>query len=92
MATAMRIRLALALLAVIVNAIPASAASRVTPWEEPQRSRQPSGPGRVPREFRAPLPTAPPPGHVPDVRPPPYGSPGGGFTPLPFIYHRPWVN
>jgi hypothetical protein len=88
----MRTRLALALLAVIVNAISASAANRVTPWEEPQRSRQPSGPGRVPREFRAPLPTPPAPGHVPDVRSPPYGPPGGGFTPLPLMYQRPWVN
>jgi hypothetical protein len=25
----------------------------------------------------------PQPVYVPDVRPPPYGSPGGGFTPLP---------
>jgi hypothetical protein len=88
----MRTRLASALLAVIVTAIPASAANRVMPWEEPQRSRQPSGPGRVPREFRVPLPAAPAQGHVPDVRPPPYGSHGGGFTPLPFIYQRPWVN
>ena len=84
--------LALALLAVIATAIPAGAGNRVTPWEEPQRSRQPSGPGRVPREFRPPLPTAPPPGHVPDVRPPPYGSPGGGFVPLPLPYQRPQVN
>jgi len=85
----MKTRFALALLATITTAVPASAANRVTPWEEPQRSRQPSDPAR---EFRAPLPTAPPPGHVPDVRPPPYGSPGGGFTPLPFTYQRPWAN
>jgi hypothetical protein len=88
----MKTRLALALLAAIVTALPASgAANRWTPSGE-QRSRQPYDPGRVPPEFRAPPPAAPHPGYVPDVRLPPYGSPGGGFTPLPFTYQRPWAN
>jgi hypothetical protein len=88
--TAMKTRLALALLAAIVTAVHASgAANRWTPWGE-QRSRQPYGPGPVLPGFHAPLPATPHPGRVPDVRPQPYGSPGGGFTPLPFTYQRPW--
>jgi hypothetical protein len=85
-------RLALALLAAVVTAVPAiGAGDRWPPWGE-QRSRQPHGPGRVPPDFRVPPPTAPHPAHVPDVRPPPYGSPGGGIAPLPLPYQRPWVN
>ena len=92
MATAMKTRLALALLAAIVTAVPASgAADRWAPWEEP-RSRQPYDPSRVPPDFPAPPPAAPDRGDVPEVRLPPYGSPGGPFLPLPLPYQRPWVN
>jgi hypothetical protein len=57
--TAMKTRLALALLAAIVSAVNASgAANRSTPWGE-QRSRQPYGPGPVPPGFHAPLPATP---------------------------------
>jgi hypothetical protein len=79
----MKTHLALALLAVILTALPANgAANRWTPSKE-QRSRQPHGPDRVPPDLRA-LPLA-------QVRPP-YGSPGFDLTPLPFPYQRPWVN
>jgi hypothetical protein len=89
--TAMKTRLALALFAAIATAVPASgAADRSAPWGEP-RSRQPYDLGRVPPEFRAPQPAAPHPGHVPDVQPPPYGSPGS-LVPLPLPYQRPWTN
>jgi hypothetical protein len=89
--TAMKTRLALALFAAIATAVPASgAADRSAPWGEP-RSRQPYDPGRVPPEFRAPPPAAPHPRHVPDVQPPPYGSPGS-LVPLPLPYQRPWTN
>ena len=66
------------------------AADRWTPWEE-QRSRQPYGSGRVPPGFRALPPAAPDPALVPDVSPPPYGTPGG-LLPLPLPYQRPHVN
>jgi len=83
----MNTRLVLALLAAIVTALPASGApDQLTP-SGGQRSRQPNG-LRAPTGFHAPSPPAP----HPDVRPPPYGSPGGGFTPLPFTYQRPGAN
>jgi hypothetical protein len=79
----MKARLALALLAAVVTAVPASGGAN---RGEEQRSRQPHGPGRVPPGFPVPPPAAPDGAHVPDVWPPSYGSPGG-FLPLP--YHRP---
>jgi len=53
-----------------------------------EKSRQEE---RVP-DFPAPPPAAPDRGDVPEVRLPPYGSPGGPFLPLPLPYQRPWVN
>src|SRR5262245_40320850 len=84
--TAMKIRLALALLAAMVTVLPASGAADRGTSSGAQRSRQPHG-LRAPG-FHAPSPPAP----HPDVRPPPYGSPGGSFLPLPLPYQRPWVN